>query len=133
VWWVAGGCALLLVLGVAGGVYGVISLAQRLQQGGLTCLPADFPHYPGSFVSSESTNIGPNGHVCQMSFESNDAFATVSGYFEYELNHGNWTVISEDRDTATTTFRRVSQPQVHGTTKVLPSSHGTHIEVTLNS
>lgn len=121
---------MLLVLGVAGSVYGVISLAQRFQQGGLTCLPADFPHYPGSFVSSATTSVG-SAHQCRMTFESSDPVTTVEPYFESHLNSGRWTVISADPTTGTITFSRVLQSQVHGTVKASPSSRGTHIEVVL--
>jgi hypothetical protein len=119
----------LLVLGVAGGVYGLVSLAQRFQQGGLSCLPPDFPRYPGSLVSSEQTSVGARGHECRMTFESNDAVTAVRPYFESHLTAGGWTIVSEDAASGTVTFSRDSPPKVHGTLKVLPSSDRTHIEV----
>jgi len=43
IWWVAGGCALLLILGVGGAVIGGVALVNRLQHGDFACLPSDFP------------------------------------------------------------------------------------------
>lgn len=124
---------MLLVIGAAGAAYGMVSALRSFQQGGLSCLPSDLPRYPGSTVSSEATDIGPSGHVCRMSFESNDPTSTVRPYFESHLKSGDWTIVSEDLEADTITFSKVSRPQVHGTVKVLPSSRGTHLEVVLNS
>src|SRR5690348_3122267 len=133
VWWVAGAGALLLVIGIVGGAYGLISLARTMQQGGLTCLPSDFPHYPGSFVSSETTSLGPVGHQCHMTFESGDTVTTVGPYFQSHLSSGDWAVISVDFPNGTIAFNRISQPEVRGTVKLSPTKQGgTHINVVLD-
>ncbi|HKB19138.1 MAG TPA: hypothetical protein VKF28_08880 [Candidatus Dormibacteraeota bacterium] len=135
VWWVAGAGALLLVIGIVGGAYGLITLARTVQQGGFSCLPSDFPHYPGAFVSGETTSLGPvGGHQCHMTYESGDAVTTVGPYFQSHLSSGDWSLISVDFPTGTITFSRLSKPEVRGTLKLSPTKQvGTHITVLLDS
>src|SRR6267143_3501279 len=58
IWWVAGGCAVLLVIGAVGAGFGIYSLVNRFQHGGFSCLPSDFPSYPGAAVVNETTKVG---------------------------------------------------------------------------
>ena len=118
-WWLAGGCALLLVLGVAGGIYGLVSLLRAVQNGSLACLPADFPQYPGATITREYTYVGTTGHagdshVCEETFSSNDDVATVRDFYTSHLNDVDWRVTSSDSQTGTIDFARVSRPQTVG-------------------
>src|ERR1700694_1854749 len=58
IWWLVGGCGVILVLGAIGAVFGIYSLVTRFQQGAFSCLPSDFPKYQGASVVSENTRIG---------------------------------------------------------------------------
>src|SRR6202162_5402623 len=98
IWWVAGGCALLLVLAVVGGAIGITSLVNSFQHGGLTCLPSDFPKYPGTTVVNEQTFYGGgvapgDSKSCRMTLDSSDNVATVTAYFRDNLNGGDWNVV----------------------------------------
>ena len=77
---------MLLVLGVVGVVAGGKVLVDRFQHGAFTCLPSDFPHYPGATVSSESTYTGTKGSECRMTFDSNDPVTSVGPYYQSHLN-----------------------------------------------
>lgn len=97
IWWVAGGCALVLVLAVVGGVIGISSLVNSFQQGGLSCLPSDFPKYPGATVVNEQTFYGSgvapgDSKSCRMTLDSNDNVATVTAYYRDKLSGGDWKV-----------------------------------------
>jgi len=120
-------------MAVAGGVWGITSLVHSFQGGAYSCLPSDFPRYPGSTVSSETTSVRANGHECRMTFESNADIDTVGPYFESHLKSGDWTVGSVDYSAGTITFSRVTRPQVSGTAKLSPLQHGTRIAIVLDS
>src|SRR6266571_1360354 len=49
IWWLVGGCAVLVIVAVIAGVLGLASLFNNFQRGGLSCLPSGFPAYPGFF------------------------------------------------------------------------------------
>ncbi len=99
IWWVAGGCALLLVIGMGGAIWGVVSLIKTVNSIGpvpSNCLPSDFPGYPGAIVGdvSEFTGAGaPRGYSeeCQMTFESNDDSATVRDFYASRLGICHYT------------------------------------------
>src|SRR5438445_13292954 len=60
IWWAAGGCGLLLLIAVGGGIYGFVSLVHTFQRGGLSCLPSDSPRYPGASTTPHYTYYGTN-------------------------------------------------------------------------
>jgi hypothetical protein len=137
-WWVAGGCGVLLVLGIAGGIYGMVSLVRVFQSGALACLPSDFPQYPGAKLTREYTYVGTNvapgdSHECDETFDSDDDVATVTHFYSSELNSGDWTVTSNDRANGKIAFARVSRPQTVGQALLLGRGQHTTIAVKLYS
>jgi len=141
IWWVAGGCALLLVIGMGGAIWGVVSLIKTVNSIGpvpSNCLPSDFPGYPGASVGdvSEFTGAGaPRGYSeeCQMTFESNDDSATVRDFYASRLNSGDWAVTSNDGATGKIKFRRVSRPVTVGALDISSRGQHTAIQVTIDS
>jgi len=138
IWWLIGGCAVLLVLGAIGAGFGIYSLVNRFQHGGFTCLPSDFPTYPGASVIAENTQLGnefsPEDNTrCNMGFDSTDSAATVRTYYEAQLNRGDWTIVSSDTDSGVISFQRKSRPQTVGTVTLLGRGQHSSIDVRLDS
>ncbi|HXC76922.1 MAG TPA: hypothetical protein VNU19_07715 [Candidatus Acidoferrum sp.] len=138
IWWLVGGCAVLLILGAVGAGFGIYSLVNRLHQGAFSCLPSDFPIYPGAGVIAENTQIGnefsPGDSTrCNMGFDSNDGAATVTAYYELQLTDGDWTIVSSDPANGFISFQRKSRPQTVGTVTLLGLGQHSAIEVQLDS
>ena len=138
IWWVAGGCALVLVLAVVGGAIGITSLVNSFQHGGLTCLPSDFPKYPGTTVVNEQTFYGGgvapgDSKSCRMTLDSSDNVATVTAYFRDNLNGGDWKVVSYSGSSGQIQFLRVSRPLTVGTVELLGRGSSSEINITLDS
>jgi hypothetical protein len=138
IWWVAGGCALVLVLAVVGGAIGIASLVNSFQHGGLTCLPADFPNYPGSSVVNEKTYYGTgvapgDSKSCQMTLDSNDNVATVTEFYNEKLSSGDWKVVGFNSSSGQIHFQRVSRPLTVGTVDLLGRGSGAEIRIDLSS
>ena len=119
-------------MAAVGGVWGIVSLVHGFQNGAFSCLPSDFPRYPGSTVSAETTTTGGNRRECRMSFESVDAVTTVGPYFQSRLDSGDWTVISVDHARGTIKFSRVSTFDVFGSVELFKVGTGTRIAVILD-
>jgi hypothetical protein len=138
IWWVAGGCALVLVLAIVGGAIGIASLVNSFQHGGLTCLPSDFPKYPGTTVVNEQTFYGGgvapgDSKSCRMTLDSSDNVATVTAYFRDKLNSGDWKVASYSDSSGQIQFQRVSRPLTVGTVELLGRGSSSEINITLDS
>jgi hypothetical protein len=138
IWWVAGGCAVVLVLAVVGGAIGIASLVNTFQHGGLSCLPSDFPSYPGSTVRNENTYYGTgvapgDSKSCRMTLDSNDSVATVTSFYRERLSGGDWKVASFSDSTGRIQFQRVSRPQTVGTVDLLGRGSGAEIRIDLSS
>jgi hypothetical protein len=138
VWWLAGGCALLLVIGLVGGAVGVYSLANSFQRGAFSCLPKDFPAYPGVSVTSEQTYVGSNvapgdSRRCQMTLQSNDDVATVTAFYAEKLDSGDWKVTAFIREGGQIQFHRVSRQATFGLLDLLGRGEHTEIRIQLDS
>src|SRR4029077_1513839 len=116
--WLAGGCAVLFVLGVIGAGFGLFSLVRQFQNGAFNCLPADFPHYPGATVSSVKTSLGTT-RQCAEVLESDDSVATVTAFYQQELSTGDWTITSSDPATGEVRFRGQSRARAFGAGRFL--------------
>lgn len=130
--WLAGGCALLLVLAVIGAAFGLSSLVKEFQNGAFNCLPSDFPSYPGATVSSENTSFGTTRR-CSIVLESDDGVAAVTAFYHQELSTGDWTITSSDPGSGEFSFRLRSRAQTYGTISLLGRGQHTEIEIQLNS
>jgi hypothetical protein len=138
IWWVAGGCALLLVIAIVGGAVGIVSLVRSLQSVGLTCLPADFPQYQGATVAREYTYVGSgtapgDSHECQESLDSNDDATTITAYYTSHLNSDDWKITGTDTANGEIRFSRVSRPLTVGVIDILGRGQHAVIEVKLDS
>jgi hypothetical protein len=130
--WLAGGCVVLIVLGVIGAGFGLFSLAKRFQNGDFNCLPNDFPSYPGVTVAGENTSFGAIKH-CSIMLESNDGVATVTNFYQQDLNTGDWTITSSDPANGEFQFQLRSRPQTAGTISFLGKGQHTEIQIQLDS
>jgi hypothetical protein len=134
IWWLAGGCALLLVIGLVGAGFGVYSLVHSFQSGGLACLPSDFPSYPGATVTSEVTNFGSgvapgDSKSCHMVLESGDDAATVTAFYNDNLNSADWHVTAFISSGGQIQFNRVSRPATVGVVQLLGKGQQTEIRI----
>lgn len=131
IWWLAGGCAVVVVLVIAGAALGAVGLKNRFVQGGFSCLPSSFPKYPGSSFAGENytLNGATPGNACQVMFESNDSPTAVVDFYASRLDTGDWRVTTSDSTAGVVMFRSVKKARVTGTVSV--AVHGSRTEVTV--
>ena len=106
----------------------IIALASQIQVGAGTCLPADFPTYPGASTSSEFAFKG-NPPDCVMVVHTNASQLTAVQFYESALNSGDWKVASVSAGTGTMTFHRRSRAQAAGTISFVGHTNGTNIYI----
>ena len=138
IWWLVGGCAVVLVIGAIGAGFGIYSLVNRFQHGGFSCLPSDFPSYPGASAVNENAQIGNefspgDNNRCNMAFDSNDGVATVGSYYLQQLGSGDWTIMSSSPVNGVISFQRKSRPQTVGTLTLLGRGQHSEIDIQLDS
>jgi hypothetical protein len=138
IWWVAGGCAVLLVLGLVVAGFGIAGLVRGFQSGAFNCLPSDFPSYPNTTTASFNTSFGSaaapgDSKRCRIVLESNDDVATVTSFYQQKLNSGHWTITSNDSSTGVISFQLVSRPLTAGTVSLLARGQHTEIQIVLDS
>lgn len=138
IWWVAGGCLVLVVIGIAGIVVGGAALFNSLQRGDLTCLPSDFPKYPGATVAGASTHFGTNvapgdSRECQMTLESNDDVSTVTDFYASGLDSGDWTITANDTGNGVIRLSRRSRPATVGEIQLFGRGQHTEIQIRFDS
>jgi hypothetical protein len=120
----------LALLSAAGVVAIIIAVASQFQIGARTCLPPDFPTYPGASTSSEFAYKG-NPPDCVMVFHTNDSQLTAVRFYQSVLNADDWRVASVRDTTGTMTFSRRSRPQSVGTISFVGNTNGTNVYVHL--
>ncbi|MHB8613372.1 MAG: hypothetical protein ACYDAL_13230 [Candidatus Dormibacteraceae bacterium] len=131
---------LVLVAGIAI-VFGVVGAVKKFQTNGInafSCLPADFPKYPGTTISREytyfGTNVAPgNSKSCQMTLESSDDVATVTKFYMGQLDASDWTITASDQASGEIRFRRKSRPATVGTIDLLGRGQHSEIQIRLDS
>lgn len=137
IWWLAGAVTVSLVLLLVGVGYGVYSIASKFQASGFSCLPADFPRYPGTRLIEEQTTLGSalpgDSKQCRMTLISSDDVTVVGPYFQNHLASGDWTVMSTDYNDGSIHFQRSSKPQTIGTVQLLHLGQQTEIRIVLDS
>lgn len=134
-WWVAGGCAALLVLTIAAGVVTAIlgwhTLVARFQAGDFSCLPSDLPRYPGATFAGQSYDLNANstpGNYCEMKYRTSDSPDTVLGIYYAKLNGGNWEVVSNE-GRPEIDFQNTKNQRKHGSVMVAARDGYTEITV----
>ena len=138
IWWVAGGCALLLVIGLVGAGFGVYSLVNSFSRGGFACLPSDFPSYPGTSVAGQTNYVGAavapgDSRSCRMILESADDVATVTAFYNDNLSTGDWQVTAFISSAGQIQFHRVSRPATVGLVQLFGKGQQTEIRIQLDS
>lgn len=138
IWWLAGGCAVLLLFGVIASGFAVYSLVNGFQHGAFNCLPSDFPSYPGATVVNENTTVGTgftpgDSRRCTIVLQTNDGVAAVTTFYEQQLVSGDWTVPSSDPTTGELQFQRRSRPATVGHLFLLGRGQHTEIQIQLDS
>ena len=131
--WLLAGCLTVLLVTGAGVGFAIYSRVQGFLHGTYTCLPTDFPRYPGS-ANAEQTyelNGAYPGNTCHVVLESNDDVATVTAFYESKLNTGAWQVTSSAGQGGKITFQPAKSAAPFGTVQVLVSS--THTEITIDT
>jgi hypothetical protein len=137
IWWVAGGCVALLVIGGVAVGFGAYSIVNRFHHGGFSCLPSDFPSYPGASVVSENIKVGANLYPgdnteCRMVLQSDDNVDTVANFYRQNLGTGDWTILTYLYEGAFS-FQRNSRRQTMGTIYVDAKGQHTQMEIYYNS
>lgn len=82
-----------------------------------SCLPPDFPRYPGAALAS--VVISDSFGDCTVQFRTHDSAAAVLDFFESNLAQGDWILTFSDNQRMQVHFRRVSDPKVVGLLQVL--------------
>jgi len=134
VWvWLPVGCLTVLLLTGAGVGYGMYSWVQGFLHGTVTCLPSDFPRYPGAVYADQTYELNGAypGNTCHVVLESNDDVATVTAFYESKLNTGAWQVTSSGTQSGQVTFQPARSDAPFGTVQVGVSS--THTEITIDT
>jgi hypothetical protein len=138
IWWLAGGCAVVLLLGIAGIVIGGAALVNRIQSGGFTCLPSDFPKYPNAQVTRVYTYVGGgvapgDSNECQEGLSSDDDVATVTAFYITHLDTGDWSITANDKANGEIRFARRSQSREVGTVELLGRGQHTDVAIKFDS
>ena len=133
IWWLSGGCALLLVLVLIPLGLGVPAILNAIRNGAFECLPSDFPNYPGATFVSFNTNFGSGTKHCTIVLESNDGVAVVESFYEQHLDTGDWTVVASDPTTGVLRFQRISRPETSGAIQLLGKGQHTEIQIELDT
>jgi hypothetical protein len=131
--WVLAGCSTVVVLTAAGVAYGIYSFVQGVEHGSRTCLPSDFPTYPGA-VYAEFTydlNGAYPGNTCHVVLQSSDDVAAVAAFYQSKLNTGAWRVTPSGNQAGTLTFQPTGSTVPFGTVQVTFGNTRTEITIDL--
>jgi hypothetical protein len=121
----------LLVLGAIGTGLGIYTLVTRFQHGAFSCLPSDFPNYPGASVVNEHTTVAGGTRQCTMVLESNDNVDAVVSFYARSLSTGDWNIVSSEISNGPITFERKTRPQTTGSVSVATQGQHTEIDIQL--
>jgi hypothetical protein len=145
IWWVLGGCALIVVVVIAGAFIGGAALFHYYQQGGLNCLPSDFPAYPGLGPGSYDyqLNGATPGSSCHMVFHLKDSDrrfvegeapgAAVYDFYQIRLSRDGWQTTTGDLASGHIGFRNTNRVRTSGTVDFVQKDGYTEITVQLYS
>ena len=114
------------------------NLVHSVQQGNFSCLPSDFPRYPGATVTRDYTYFGTgvapgDSRECQESLSSSDDVATVTAFYMSHLNSGDWKVTANDTSNGVISFGRQSKAKNVGAVQLLGRGNHTVIQIKFDS
>ncbi len=121
---------------MVGVLVGGVALVRTFQGGGFSCLPSDFPSYPGAAVASEHTYTGPevapgDSKSCLMTVDTNDNMPKVESFYAEKLSNGDWKVIAHTLGEIR--FQRVSRPASIGLVQLQVIGRQTEITIQFDS
>src|SRR5438477_2338005 len=128
---VLAGCSTVFVLSAVGGGYWIYSYVQSLKSGAVTCLPSDFPKYPGAVYGGETYDMNNTypGSTCQLVLESNDDVATVMAFYQSKLSIGAWQVTSSGSQEDRVNFQPAKSDAPFGTVQFAVRNTRTQITI----
>ncbi len=131
--WLLAGCLTVLLLTAAGVGFAIYSRVQGFLHGTYTCVPSDFPRYPGSAYAEQTYELNGAypGSTCHVVLESNDDVATVTAFYESKLNTGAWQVNSSATQGGKITFQPAKSAAPFGTVQVAVGNTNTVITIDL--
>lgn len=119
--------ALVLVIGLA--VLGTVFFTRNFEAGKYSCLPSDFPVYPGASYQGVHNVVGTGGSVCSVTVDTAATASQAQDYYQTRLAAGNWKVTGYDASQGVMSFDRPDSARVHGTIAFL--SHGTRTQLNI--
>jgi hypothetical protein len=93
-----------------------------------TCLPLGFPTYPGAGFGGQSSQVN-GARECHVVFESNDNVATVTAFYQRNLNSGNWQVTSSGAGEIHFRLRNGKMTVASGTVNIAVSRERTEVTI----
>jgi hypothetical protein len=125
-------CSTLVVLTAVGVGYGIYSIVQGVKNGFTTCLPSDFPRYPGATYAGFTFELNGAypGNTCHAVFESNDDIATITAFYQSKLNTGAWQATPTDNQADRVSFQPAKSNAPFGTVQVALGN--AHTEITID-
>jgi hypothetical protein len=131
--WVLAGCATMLVLATVGVGYWAHSLVDGFRSGSRTCLPSDFPRYPGAVQREWTFELNGTypGNTCHTVFESSDDVETVTAFYDSKLNSGNSRVTTSGKPAGQISFQLAKEAWPFGTVNVAVGKTRTEITIDL--
>ena len=101
------GCSTVIVLTAVVVGFRIYAFVQGFMHGTATCLPSDFPRYPGAMYASQTYDLNGAypGNACHVVLDSNDDVATVTAFYQSKLNAGAWQVTSSGNQADRVTFQ----------------------------
>jgi hypothetical protein len=123
--------AILTVVWVAMVAYAGVRLFTFFHVGLSSCLPDDFPRYPGASLASIviSDSLGN----CTVQYRTRDSAADVEMFFKTSLDQGDWTVTGLSDQAGQIRFRRISQPETNGYVQVIGVPGQTQFQIQIRA
>jgi hypothetical protein len=94
-----------------------------------TCLPLDFPKYPGAQFGGQNMEVGAGSRTCHIAFLTNDSIAAVTAFYDRALNTGSWQVTTSTPGQVGWRLRNGKATVASGTVAIAVSGERTEIKV----
>ena len=111
--------------------YAAVQFFNFYHLGFSSCLPDDFPGYPGARIAS--VVVSDEYGDCLVQYSTGDSGANVMAFFETSLDQGDWTVTDVDDRGGTIQFERVSDPYTQGQLRLISLPGQTQFQVDIQS